>query len=190
MDTKTTTRAIENGDSISEKRRKLLKTAAASAPVIATLQSGAAFANTSAFQCINDAKNTAATLPEVVADPVPPSDNWVRKTVKRYRYQKTKKNGKIKITDWWYDVDGNHDGFDPEGPFYRIKKGKVKSKIFNKNKHKWNEYDSETVNVIVYYEPNSDHTNVTEMGVYPKFHVAQPYDTPLPINGSCLASMA
>ena len=54
MDTK-----IQNdvtNEKVSGKRRRLLKTAAAAAPVIATLQSGAAFANASAHLCTKKAE--------------------------------------------------------------------------------------------------------------------------------------
>ena len=50
----------ENGklNLISEKRRRLLKAAASTAPVVATLQSGAAFAAASAFNCIDSTRFT------------------------------------------------------------------------------------------------------------------------------------
>ncbi|HIE55419.1 MAG TPA: hypothetical protein EYP90_09610 [Chromatiaceae bacterium] len=183
MSNETRTNELEKRDTVSEKRRKLLKTAATTAPVIATLQSGAAFANTSAYQCINDAKTNPP--PEWTGDPVPSGDNWVRKTITRYKYKKKSDNT---ISNWWYDVDGNHGVSNPEGPYYRVQNdGTVASRSFDLNL--WDEYQSEIVNVIVYYEPNVDYTGVSEVGVYPKYYVAQPYDSNLPINGSCLASM-
>ena len=186
MDKETRTQEPEGSDYISEKRRRLLKAAATTAPVIATLQSGAAFANTSAFQCIDDAKSGG--VDEVVADPVPSGDHWVRKTIKRYKY---KRKIDEHISTWWYDVDGNHDGVSPEGPYYRVRNedGSVASRTFNLSN--WDEHESETVNVIVYYQPNGDYTGVSKIkDPYPKYYVAQPYGEPLPINASCLASMA
>ena len=45
---------------ISENRRRLLKAAATTAPVVATLQSGAAFAAFSAFNCIDSTATDTA----------------------------------------------------------------------------------------------------------------------------------
>jgi len=178
MDKKTRTHEPEGNDSISEKRRKLLKTAATTAPVIATLQSGAAFANTSAFQCINDAKSGGVY--EVVTDPVP-SDNWVRKTIKRY-----KQGDQSSSNPWWYDVDNNGG---TEGTYYRRKNdGTLVSEVIDPDPSSWT---AETVHVIVYYQPSDDYTQVTEVGIYPKYYVpSSSYGNQLPINGSCLASMA
>jgi hypothetical protein len=184
MDKNSKTNETAPQDSVSIKRRKLLKTAATTAPVIATLQSGAAFANTSAYQCINDATKEL-DIKETVKDPVPLGDNWVRKQVKRYKF---KDSGGTITENWWYDIDGVFGV--SSGPYYRVSDdGTLKQGDFPASD--WSVAAEQTVHVIVYFEPDATNTSVVEVGVYPKYYVAQPYDnTQLPLNGSCLASMA
>lgn len=70
----------------SASRRRLLKAAARSAPLIATLPSGAALANASAFQCLEKLQDLAGDgLP---AGAVPPStDRYVRVQAKLEVYE-------------------------------------------------------------------------------------------------------
>ena len=94
---------------VSEKRRKLLKTAATTAPVIATLQSGAAFAAGSAHLCVNTAQTDPPT-----ADTATNTDAWVRTSVKRYKFQPPGED--TGGAEWLYDFAGNGGG---DGTYYR-----------------------------------------------------------------------
>ncbi len=173
-------------EKISQKRRRLLKTAAATAPVIATLHSGAAFANASAYQCINDARTQPPS--EETSSP----DTWVRVEVKRYKFKHIDNGKKKKTNNWWYDVDGvmgsGCSRASPcSGTFYRIKNGVPKARYFDKIIKILSE---ETVWVVKYYQPDADNTSVTEVGPYPKFYELPPdFVEKTPINASCLASM-
>ncbi len=171
----------EQNQKISQKRRKLLKSAAAGAPVIATLQSGAAFANTSAFQCINDASSS----PPTKAVAVPPPDQWVRVTVSRYQF--TDNTNPANVTDWLYDIDGVYASGSSTGvvgPFYDASGNTVSVDLAN-----WTETASEQVAVIQYYEVNPAHTAVVgTLNPYPK-QVVTDSNTQVPLNASCLASM-
>jgi len=171
----------EQDRQVLQKRRKLLKSAAAGAPVIATLQSGAVFANTSAFQCINDASSN----PPVEAVAVPPADQWVRVTV--WRYQFTDNSNPTNVTGWLYDIDGIYtpgSSTGVVGPFYDASGNAVNVDLAN-----WTETASQQVAVIRYYEVNSAHTAVVgTLNPYPKQVVTDP-NTQVPLNASCLASM-
>jgi hypothetical protein len=67
----------ENPDqeTVVQSRRRLLKAAAATAPLIATLPNGAAWATASTAQCIITSRTGAAN---VVSDPPPDGDTFVR----------------------------------------------------------------------------------------------------------------
>jgi hypothetical protein len=71
---------------VSERRRRLLKAALRTAPLVLTLPSGAALANTSAYQCIASSRarsvGSGSSAPQVVAT----LDHWERVVVPKYKY--------------------------------------------------------------------------------------------------------
>ncbi|MCF6354819.1 MAG: hypothetical protein L3J26_06910 [Candidatus Polarisedimenticolaceae bacterium] len=125
-------------DQVSKQRRRLLKAAAVSAPVIATLQSGAAFAQASALACIE--RDAAHNPPGEISDPS--SDTFVRVAMNKYTYWDG--SDTASETDFKYDVDSLH----PSGPYY------------NSDGSSWvipsgfAEYSSQTVYVLAYYDSN------------------------------------
>lgn len=95
--------------------RRLLLRAAVSAPFLATIPSGAAFANASAFQCVVSSK-TASDDGAAAVDRAS-QDNWVRLQVTKRPFGKlvggkpTAKNGWL-IDGIWYGDTGQ--AFDPQ----------------------------------------------------------------------------
>ncbi|GAB4362827.1 MAG: hypothetical protein Kow0060_19310 [Methylohalobius crimeensis] len=77
----------KSGPEPSRTRRRLVKSAVAAAPVVLTLRSGAAFANASAYQCIQ--KNQDEPTPDVLLGPEEEeADMWVRESVRCRQLQK------------------------------------------------------------------------------------------------------
>jgi hypothetical protein len=73
------TSAAANVDGASVRRRSLLKAAVSAAPVIATLPSGEALAQSSALQCVISEQNGDKSPPEdIEPQTVPPADNYAR----------------------------------------------------------------------------------------------------------------
>ena len=167
-------------EAVSERRRRLLKGAAAGAPVIATLQSGAALANTSAYQCLLEAQSNP---PDTVTTQ---ADGWVRKNATRTLWYADDGSGN---TVWVYTIDGQEftetdadgDGLgDPwTGAGYTASGDPTEV--------------NQPVQVLVYYEYPPDGTDATEVGPYPKFLAT--YTPPsgndtTPITGTCLCSIS
>ncbi len=66
-------------EAVMQSRRRLLQAAAAAAPMIATLPNGAMAATASTAQCIVDSRDDSqATAADVVSDPRPTGDAFVR----------------------------------------------------------------------------------------------------------------
>ncbi len=170
----------ETTDQVSDRRRRLLKAAAAGAPLIATLQSGAAFAQASARNCI--VENAGRDPAKQKGSP----DNWVRKEVIRYKFEKPDGS----ITNWKYDIDGNHAA---GGPYYTAgdRNGDGMGNQWSNARRQWPVAESETRYVLVYYQPTPDSINPTgavEKGPFPKF-LETHGDGLTGLKGSCLCSV-
>lgn len=89
-------------------RRRLLR-AAAAAPLMATLPSGAAYANVSAFQCVVSSKTSSDDGAPLMSRSG--RDTWVRQAVTTRRFRTTQ-HGTAEVKDgWllggvWYDANG------------------------------------------------------------------------------------
>lgn len=150
----------ENLGRVSEKRRRLLKAAAASAPVIATLQSGGAFANASAFQCIDSTTN------DTPDGATPGTDVYVRERIAATEYTHTTNPSKWKYTVGGTEYDENGDPWQDPGRDYSAE-------------------PSIDLNALVYYTPINNNMSVVPSRIYP-----QPQAVPDQVLAeSCLASI-
>ncbi len=142
---------------VSKKRRKLLK-ASAAAPLVATLTSGVAQANTSAFQCMNKETN-----------PQPPIDgNKFRQSedsavrFKAIRYKKRGEKTVFKIGDKYYYY-GGRDVTD------RVASGDINLDNFN----------AKEGYVLDVYEPNDSLTSARRLGPWPEVQFDSAANQPL-----------
>ena len=95
-------------DSVSLSRRRLLRTAASAAPLIATLPSGAAMAQASAANCvIEDQEAARRGLPDAIVEPG--SDNYIRVPGSEKQYLKSTGGGPPfrRITVYEFRVPGS-----------------------------------------------------------------------------------
>ncbi len=143
---------------VSEKRRKLLK-ASAITPLIATLPSGVAQANASAFQCINDEPTGAPFISGVNGD------GAVRVVATKYE-----KSG----APSYYYVDGAM--YDESGTGSSLSA----SDLIN------NGYSSVSGEVYMVYQPASDGLSVSPLGPWPKQQIG---GINQPLYQSCLTSL-
>ncbi len=169
---------------VSEKRRKLLKSAASTAPVIATLHSGAAFATASTHLCVN----TAQTDPPVTDTPA--TDAWVRTSVKRYKFLPP--GGNPGDAEWLYDFEGNGGG---DGTYYRDADANSDGQgdsVSVSVAGGWQLLDptsGETRYVVVLWDASG--SGATELGAHPKLFFDGMSATPsrTPLTATCLCSV-
>ncbi len=170
---------------VSEKRRKLLKTAATTAPVIATLQSGAAFAAGSAHLCVNTAQTDPPT-----ADTATNTDAWVRTSVKRYKFQPPGED--TGGAEWLYDFAGNGGG---DGTYYRDADSNSDGQgdsVAVSAASGWKLLEpmsGETRYVVVLWDASGG--GATELGAHPKLFFDGVSATPsrTPLTATCLCSV-
>ncbi len=124
---------------VSEKRRKLLK-ASAAAPLVATLTSGVAQANASAFQCINDAPTGTPFISGTTGD------GAVRVSATKYE----------KGTSVFYFVDGVM--YDASGAVSNL----TVTDLLNEG------FTPTGGQVLVIYEPGADGLSATQLGPWPQ----------------------
>lgn len=152
-------------------RRRMLKAAAVSVPLIASLKSGAAFAVASANMCIvknsrNQPENPALT----------PSDTWIQRLVTRYTFR----NSDGAVTDAKYDIDGIYSDFVPD----------TINNYYDADGTPWvNRADmpvnsAESVYVLVPYQPSLDWMSVEESPF--KLDITSPQTA---LTTSCLCSV-
>ena len=166
-------------------RRRLLR-AAAAAPLMATLPSGAAYANVSAFQCVVSSKSSSDAGSPLLSRSG--RDQWVRQVATSRRFRTTM-HGFAEIKDgWligstWYDAQGNI--FVPNlgvGCSIVTDYCPVGSPA--------------TVYVLVIYQPvpnGINPTSVNVIGIYPQYSI--PSNRPSQVNNiglfvSCMCSVA
>ncbi len=156
--------AQKNNDAISDRRRKLLKAAVATAPVIATLPNGSVFANTSIQQCIPGDKKRQPHGQLSKTPRYQSSDQWQEVAVVKRVYQKNNS----KETKTIYEYGGDFFEEDRDGnlrsttlDFLRQTNKRNKRNKRNKNL-KWDSTPIEETNAyaLIYYEPNSKKTGV------------------------------
>jgi hypothetical protein len=169
-------------------RRRLLR-AAAAAPLMATLPSGAAYANVSAFQCVVSSRLESEGTP-----PGPPVmsqtalDTWVRQSVKTRDFRSTQNGPSESKQGWllgstWYDKDGNTFVAGPDTGCDPITQWCPISPLRD-------EY------VLIVYQPVPDGSNPTSVnliGVYPQYSI--PIDRPSQVGNiglaaTCMCSVA
>lgn len=176
---------------VSERRRHLLKAAAVSAPVIATLQSGAAFATASANGCVQtcETKNPA---PTTITDV---TDGWIRAEVILYTFRFKKPNKPYRERKR-YDIKPVYttplapNGFITpsagDGPFYRAN-GKTWSIPGNATEISVTAAAAKFI--LVYYDPNDAYTDVTEIGPIIPLDDESNINGLTPLTHSCLCSV-
>ncbi len=165
---------------VSEKRRRLLKSAAVSAPLIATLQSGAARAAASAHFCVT----TAQTDPPVPS--TTKSDAWVRVQVKRYRFQPP---GAGTTPLWLYDMDNIGGG---SGIYYQETDTNADGSgdpVEVDTSAGWHLLTSEDRWVVVLFDTVPD--GAKKLGEHPKlfFDITSAVPSRTPLTASCLCSI-
>ena len=177
--------------SVSNTRRKLLKAAAVSAPLVSSLKSGSAFAMTSVIQCIGMDHNNPPNYN--VTSGYYSNDGWMRQQVKRYRYKKS--NGYW--TPWLYHLDSNFNTATKTGTLYKHNTDpsrRAKNVSFG-NK----QYEAEDVSVLVLFptyvdsygnrvlsNPNPSY----DAKLYPQFMLSDNHVDMTAITHSCLTSVA
>lgn len=186
-----------------EGRRRLLR-AAAAAPLIATLPSGAAMANTSAYQCIVSTRNDSDRLPDgaggdYVVPPTPPTDTWVRFTSKHYTvvypeqpprqatrtYYYVSATDKYYVGEEWPNVPEDYPGHSLNG----LTLGQEFALASLNDKGTWTETSSpQDRNVLAMFQEIGDPTVPTGVqfkGIYPN----QQRPTNMGMVQSCLCSV-
>jgi len=174
---------------VSEQRRRLLKAAAISAPVIATLQSGAAFATASAQGCIQECETKN---PGQITST---TDGWVRTEVTLYTFRFKKPNKPFRTKER-YDVTpfyaiplapgGIITPSAGDGPFYKAN-GKTWS--IPNNATDISVIAATPKFILVYYDPNDTYTGVTEIGPIIPLDDESNISGLTPLTASCLCSV-
>ncbi|MCP4995907.1 MAG: hypothetical protein GY934_19340 [Gammaproteobacteria bacterium] len=150
--------AQKNNDAISDRRRKLLKAALATAPVIATLPNGSVFANTSIQQCIPCDKKRQPHGQLSKTPRYQPSDQWQEVAVVKRVYQKNNSKGTKTI----YEYGGDFFEEDRDGYLRSTTLDFLRQKNRRNGNLKWDSTPIEETNAyaLLYYEPNSKKTGV------------------------------
>ena len=132
-------------ETVVQSRRRLLKAAAATAPLIATLPNGAAWATASTAQCIINSQTAGAA--NVVTDPPPAGDTLVRQLGREVIVGPKTTNDSSRLTVYTIDPD--------DGTYY-----KSDGTLFIDNS--WEEKSSTDVQLLRVFTatPISDPTSV------------------------------
>lgn len=167
---------MDRSEKVSEKRRKLLKAAATTAPLIASLRSEQLLAQ--AIGSLNCAVKTDDNVsPDSIANFLPTQDTWVRKVGIKKRQNQSQPwvyllqdNG----TDYWLEEDNTGTELvflDPqeEPPWWDA-----------------NGNDVDDYYTLVYYDPTG---NVSRLGPYPVITDNATGNNVTALNGTCLCSV-
>ena len=177
MDKKSQNNAPQENDAISEKRRKLLKTAAASGALVATLQNAGPAAAASAYGCIH---TSIADSGDKWIDPASTHDSWVRAKATLYVVKHGNKEVEVfEINETEY-----------QGKYYLDNGDEPVQAVINKIKN-GNWESKKDIEVLVYYQPIHDGTgyvDATEQGPWPIIQPNPGINTELA--GTCLCSMS
>ena len=164
--------ATPDRESVAQGRRRLLKAAATTAPLIATLPNGAAWASASTAQCIATSKTAN---PSTVASQ---ADAFVRQA----GFQYTITPGNITV----YSIGAT------EGSPYYLANGTVRDLQTGETISS----PGTSVALLRYFKPNTDSTDVADCAttpvpncVYPRIQVAAPSADNQPLYGTCLCSV-
>jgi hypothetical protein len=169
-------------NAVSEQRRRILKVAATAAPVIATLPSGAAFANASVHQCVvHAAEREQAPADGFLYIPARP-DDYVRAEAIKETWTDSSENERMVIgwpvgapTKWWMESDngllGHWVSFNPADP------------------GDWTKIPSseEKVNTLLLWSVDDQGTGFDGVGMWPAQQQAQ--GTAFGVVQSCLCSV-
>ncbi|MCP3661801.1 MAG: hypothetical protein GY696_04780 [Gammaproteobacteria bacterium] len=158
--------AQKNNGTISDRRRKLLKAAVATAPVIATLPNGSVFANASIQQCIPGDKKRQPT-PQLSKTPRHESnDQWQEVTLERLVYKSRHGSTKTRYKysgDFFKDDDRNS-GYlvSADLDFLKERDKKGGRRGGKRGKKVWDDNPKKegVVYALRYYEPNSQKTGL------------------------------
>lgn len=160
----------------SENRRRLLKAAASAAPVIATLQSGAALANASTNQCIVASGATDDDAVKISTEP----DNWIRRPCLEWEVYDGDGVSTVylQVDGTWYKFDGGWTEEDPDLTLGDCGDPKKDCKV------------ATTKYCFAMWLPDSDNgegpTDVHVAGTYP---VNSNFENFQGLQGSCLCSI-
>lgn len=182
-------------------RRQLLR-ASLAAPMVATLQSGVAQANTSAFQCINADATESTDGDAIPALESATTDGWVRIQVWKYRRRACSSTGTNAVPaqyDWFFDIDGNG----RSGSLYAADSTLTARYVSSSNPGTfWNGYhwkrqadnstNSMQTYVLVMYNPSPavpNATSATAGNPWPKDQIDELDQTQIALTGSCLCSV-
>lgn len=158
----------------SRERRLLLKAAAATAPLIATLPNGAAFANASAANCVAEDQERSRAAPGVEVLEPPHSDDYLRMAAWRRTC-----NGEN-----FYFIDANAQWYKEDGTvLLHIQDGDLCGDRIG------GQAEADTrVYVLAHWRPENGLQAVSQVGFFPVTKLEEDQDLTA-LTASCMASM-